>query len=119
MSRAALNFKENIVTEGLPSAYFEDFLFRLISLFQQEVTADYTTTGKHDYEIVICNNTTPITITLHTLVAQDRVSVVRAGVGRVTVDGNGFNIIGDSTLVLPTQYDAPLLVASSTEWLLT
>lgn len=119
MSRAPLNFKEVILHEGLPSAYFEDFLFRLMSIFQQEVTGDYTTTGKHDYEIVICNNTTPITVTLHTLVATDRVSVVRANTGPVTVDGNGFNIVGDSTLVLPARYDAPLLVASSIEWLLT
>lgn len=119
MSRAALNFKELIVTEGLPSAYFEDFLSRLISLFQQEVTEDYTTTGNHDYEIVKCNNTTPITITLHKLVANDRISVIRAGTGSVLLDGNGFNIIGFPTLFLPTRYDAPLLVASSIEWLLT
>jgi hypothetical protein len=82
-----------------------------------EVTADYTTTGERNEETVICNNTGSITVTLHTLVAKNRVTVIRAGTGAVTVDGDAANISGAGTQSLAAQYDAVDMVASTTEWL--
>jgi len=119
MSKSELQFKDTITLNDMPSAYFEDVIHRLISGFQQPVTADYQTTGNHDWEVVICNNTSDITITLHPLIEGDKVSVIRANTGAVTIDGNGFTIIGESTQAIALQYDAPLLVASKTEWLCT
>ena len=88
------------------------------ALYQTEVTADYTTTGSYDQEIVICNNTSAITITLQLLIAEKRVTVIRAGTGAVTIDGDGATITGVSTQTLPLQYDAADMTASSVEWLL-
>lgn len=85
-----------------------------------EHTTDYTSVGQYPHEIIICNNTmgTDITITLQTLTPNDRITVVRAGKGKVTVDGAGSTIIGETTQVIPAQYDAADLVASETEWVL-
>lgn len=85
---------------------------------QIEVTADYTTTGRFDHEIVVCNNTSAITVTLQTLVEGQQVSVTRAGTGAVTIDGNGSTIIGESTQSLPDQYDVANMTATTVEWVL-
>jgi len=86
--------------------------------FQTEVTADYVTTGNFDHEIVVCNNTVDITITLQSLTSDAQVSVTRAGTGGVTIDGNGATIIGESTQEMPDQYDVANLTGSSVEWVL-
>jgi hypothetical protein len=89
-----------------------------VSVTQVEKTANYTTTGDFGHEIVVCTNTTAITITLQTLVEKALVTVIRAGTGAVTVDGGSSNIQGQATQNMPRQYDAASMVASSTEWVL-
>jgi hypothetical protein len=89
-----------------------------IGISQVEKTADFTTTGDFSHEIVVCTNTTAITITLQDRVENDRVTIIRGGIGGVTVDGNGETIIGESTQNMPRQYDAADLVATSSEWVL-
>ena len=84
-----------------------------------ETSTDLTTASASRTQTIICNNTSAITITLQPLRSGDRVTVVRAGTGAVTLDGNGTNIIGASTQIMPTQYDAAHLIASTIEWLLT
>ena len=66
------------------------------------VTSNYTTTGN---EIVICNNTTPIEITLN-LTPKDReaVHVVKQNTGSVNVIGTA---LGDTSLTIGTRYSSP------------
>lgn len=67
-----------------------------------------------------CTNTSAITITLPAdPPVNGRISIIRAGTGAVTIDGNGETITGETTQILPSQYDAADLVYGSTEWLLT
>tara|TARA_R100000049_G_C1886119_1_gene40803 strand:+ start:145 stop:546 length:402 start_codon:yes stop_codon:yes gene_type:complete len=89
-----------------------------ISATQVDTAVSYTTTGAFFHEIVNCTNTTTITITLQDRVENDRVTIIRGGIGGVTVDGNGETIIGESTQNMPRQYDAADLVATSSEWVL-
>ena len=86
--------------------------------FQTETTVSYSTTGKYQHEIVVCTNTSGITITMQAIVEGKEVTVIRAGTGAVTVDGNGTNITGAATQVIPVQYDAPHMIATSSEWVL-
>lgn len=82
-----------------------------------EITSDYTVID--DSKLIVCNNTTPITVTLKASpVVGDNATVVRAGTGAVTVDGNGQNIIGSATQPLSTQYDVMNVISSSVEWVL-
>ena len=83
-----------------------------------EITADYTTLGLYSHEIIICTNSGGIAVTLHALTGNDKVTVIRAGTGAVTVDGDASNIVGSGTYVIASQYDVAALIASSTEWLL-
>lgn len=83
-----------------------------------DVTADYTTTGDFSLEIVNCINTVAITIALQTLFEGQRVRIIRAGTGAVTVNGNGATIIGENTQVMRKQYNDFDLVATSVEWVL-
>ena len=81
-----------------------------------EVTSSYNIAGVG--ATVLCNNTTPITITLPTLVNGGKVSVIRANTGGVTIDGNGENIIGEATQILPSRYDTSRLIGSALGWFL-
>jgi hypothetical protein len=103
------------LTVTLQQAFSE--LRRTVS-YNVNVTADYITTGEFLHETVICNNTGVVVVTLQTLSPGDRVTVIRAGTGAVTVDGDTSNIIGSSTKVIAAQYDALDLIASATEWVL-
>ena len=86
--------------------------------FNTNIEGDYITTGNFQHETVICNNTVPITVTLQLREQGERVTVIRAGTGAVLIDGNGSDIIGEPTQVMPAQYDAADLIASSVEWVL-
>jgi hypothetical protein len=84
-----------------------------------ELTAvDYTILSAEDEIIVTCTNVSPITITLPLLVSTQRVGVVRAGKGAVTIDGAGALITGEPMQMLPLQYDSASLFAAGTEWVL-
>ncbi|HMA77698.1 MAG TPA: hypothetical protein VKP88_00985 [Candidatus Paceibacterota bacterium] len=83
-----------------------------------EVDAD-TTLEPISYQLLICTNTSPITLTVNdTPTTRDVLIVKAAGTGQVTIDGNGKNIDGNSTLILTTQYSAPNLVFTTAagEW---
>lgn len=87
--------------------------------YSTNVTEDYQVTGQFLHETVICNNTSAVTVTLPARTEGARVTVIRAGTGAVTINGDGTNIVGSATKALATQYDADELIASSTEWVLT
>lgn len=68
-------------------------------------STDYTTKGN---EIIICTNTTDITITLNSTPEDtEQVHVVRQNTGGVTISGT---INGDSTLQIGQRYSSPHLV---------
>lgn len=80
-------------------------------------TADYTVTGMYNHEIVICDSASLITVTLSALNLNDRVTVIRAGTGAVTVDGAAAELIrGVATYSIPARYDNVELVAAVSEW---
>ena len=70
-------------------------------------------------DIIICNNIVPIVITLHPLVVSDPVTIVRANIGTVTIDGDGALIMGQPTQKLPLVGDAADLIGTSIGWKLT
>lgn len=71
------------------------------------VTADYTTSNVAGIEKVVCNNTALATITLTNKPKDlNRVQVIRANTGAVTIDGNGNTINGASTYSVASQYDS-------------
>ena len=66
------------------------------------VTANYTTTGN---EIIVCNNTTAIDITLNTGPAdKESVHVIRQNTGPVNVLGPA---LGDTSLTIGSRYWSP------------
>lgn len=76
------------------------------------ITANYTTT---ESAIIICNNTTPITLTLNTNpVDQEKLIIVRRG-GEVKVSGS---INGESYKLIANKYDSPTLIYinDNSEW---
>lgn len=75
--------------------------------------ADFTTTGS---QIIICTNTTDITITLNATPDDvEQVHIVRQNTGAVTVSGA---INGDTTLTIGNRYSSPHLVFTidADEW---
>ena len=71
-------------------------------------------------QMVVCTNATAITVTLPAdPKLADRVTVIRASTGGVTIDGNGETILGETTQTLALQCDAADLVYTTTGWLLT
>ena len=87
-------------------------------VFQTEVSSNYTITGDFTHEIVICTNTSAITITMPLHYEEAQATVIRGGTGGVTIDGNGTNIVGEATQAIPLQYDAAHMFGTSTEWAL-
>lgn len=69
--------------------------------------------------IIICNNTDPIVITLHPIQVSDPVTIVRANIGTVTIDGDGALIMGQPTMLLPLPGDAADLIGTDIGWRLT
>lgn len=68
-------------------------------------SADYTTTGN---QIIICTNTSDITITLNaTPEDTEQVHIVRQNAGGVTISGT---INGQSSLVIGQRYSSPHLI---------
>ena len=66
------------------------------------VTADFTTTGN---QMIICNNTTPINITLNVTPENlENVHVVRQNTGAVDVLGP---TLGDTSLTIGSRYWSP------------
>lgn len=85
----------------------DQFRFQVIT-----TTANFTTTQD---QIVICNNTSAITITLNATPDDGERVYIKRRSGAVTVSGT---IDGSSSLVIASKYDCPLLVYtdSSGEW---
>lgn len=93
-------------------------LFNKDSEISVRVSEDYQVTGNFDHEIVTTTGSADLTITMPTLILDNRVTVIREGTGLPTMDGNGTNLIGEPTQQLPTQYDVVNWVGGGTEWLL-
>jgi len=71
-------------------------------------------------DIIVCTNTTAITVTLPADPPLNaRVTVIRASTGEVTIDGNGELILGETTQSMPLPCDAADLVFTTEGWLLT
>jgi hypothetical protein len=85
----------------------------------ENITGDYTVPENTSNSVIVCNNTSLITITLPTLVEGYRVTVIRAGIGAVNIDGAGTDITGEPTQAMPSQYDAADMFATAIEWVLT
>ena len=127
-------------TNGKATPYFEDVIYSIISALGGEteiveqsdvssalfgalqkkipktlivlVTSDYTTTGVPDIEILICANTTPITITLNSAINGKQVKIKRQN-AEVTLDGYGNTIDGEESIILGGRYDSPHLLWST------
>lgn len=70
-------------------------------------------------QIIVCSNTSSITVTLASdPLSPSEVFVKQAGTGQVTIAGNGKDIDGSSTLVLNSQYSKSYIVYTDTasEW---
>lgn len=128
---APITYTPWVNKDGRPTAWFYQFINSLwvktggsidesLSTVQVSTATSYTVTGQNGHEIVVCTNASgvDITITLATLAEKDEVTVIRNGAGGVTINGNGANILGESTQALPLQYDAPHMVATATDWAL-
>ena len=82
-------------------------LYEYLAPSGQVVTADYTTSNLAGVEKVICNSASLITVTLTNQPKDlNKVQVIRAGAGAVTVAGNGNNINGSSSYSVASQYDS-------------
>lgn len=65
----------------------------------------FTTTGS---QVIICTNTTPITITLNSTPDQvESVNIVRQGAGAITISGS---VNGASSINILSRYDSPHLI---------
>lgn len=82
------------------------------------VIATNTTSLGVPHQLIICNNTSAITVTLHSLAVGGKVDVARVNTGAVTVDGGGANIIGRSKINLLSRYDVVNIFALDAEWIL-
>lgn len=89
------------------------------SVYQTDVSSDYTVTGSFDHEIVNCTNAvgTTITITMPNLYEGAKVTVIRSGVGNVAVTSSD-GILGQTTQYLPMQYDAASMRGTTSQWVL-
>jgi hypothetical protein len=83
-----------------------------------EISASQTVPQAGNHIFILCENLVPITVTLPPVVKLTQISIIRGGVGAVTINGNGALINGLATQTLPLQYDTASLVASSTQWYL-
>lgn len=70
------------------------------------VTTDYSVPQTSNPQLMVCENTVPITVTLPPMAAGMDIMVVRNSTGAVTVDGGGELIFGAATQILPLQYDS-------------
>lgn len=97
-----------------------DLLNGRVPQLDQENTPTTGSATVRQGDTIICTNTSAITITLPlSPKVNNRVTVIRAGTGAVTINGNGETILGETTQVMPMQYDAADMVFTSADWLLT
>jgi len=93
-------------------------MWSLVSPFSASQTTSYTVTGNVGHERVIMANTSSATVTLPSFPDDlSEVSIKRTD-AQVTIDGNGKNIDGQTTLILGTQYDGAHMVYTDAagEW---
>lgn len=82
-------------------------LYNYVAPSEVVVTTDYTDPGVAGIHKIVCNNTTAITIDLTDKPKDlNKVQVIRANTGAVTIDGNGNNINGSATYSIASQYDS-------------
>jgi hypothetical protein len=88
---------------------------------EERITGDYTVpTAPPQGVTILCDNTTPITVSLPPALKGLEVTVIRGNTGSVTIDGAGATILGQTTQKLPSRYDAADLIGTdSAEWFLT
>jgi len=88
-----------------------------LNLETDTITAD-TTAGDHN--IILCNNTEDITVTLPAASNTDRtyyIKKINSGTDIITIDANGTETIdGALTVVLYVQYDAIRIVSDGSNW---
>lgn len=83
------------------------------------ITSNLTLTSSHTE--VGCDATSgPITLTLPVAASSDGrvyfISKIDGTGNAVTIDGNGALIIGSSTMILPSQNNAVVLICNGTSW---
>ena len=83
-------------------------ILAMIGEFRTVITADYSVTGEVAREVVVCNNTSSVTVTMVASPSDgDQVLVTRCNSGSVTVSFNGkTDISGGSTKVLLSVGDS-------------
>ena len=97
-----------------------DLLNKRVPQLDQENTPITGDTTARNGDVLTCANTTAITITLPASPdLNSRVTVIRTGVGAVTIDGNGELILGEETQDMPSVYDAADMIFTSEDWVLT
>ena len=102
-----------------PNARLDLLNKRVPQLDQENTPITGDTTARHG-DVLTCTNTTAITITLPASPdLNSRVTVIRTGVGAVTIDGNGELILGKETQGMPSVYDAADMIFTSEDWVLT
>ena len=83
---------------------------------QAETSTDYTISGDFDLEIVTVTGTAAVTVTMPVHYEGAEVIVTKGGTGRVTVEGNGTNIMGLASQELVMQNDSAHMYGKSAEW---
>ena len=96
-----------------------DLLNKRVPQLDQDNTPVTASATVRNGDVVVCTNTSAITITLP--IAPDlnsRIEVIRAGTGAVTIGGNGETILGETTQTIPLQYDSANMLYTNSGWLL-
>ena len=115
LERIVASFTDD--TNGIPSP-IHDFFGGAHSNKPEAITTLVNLTTEIG-DIIICNNIVPIVITLHPIQVSDPVTIVRANIGKVTIDGDGALIMGQPTQMLPLVGDAADLIGTDIGWKLT
>lgn len=116
-------------SKGDPALNEIDYSIRINALFEKIFNPStlQLSIKSDDYLVlltddVIASDTTDGSITL-TLPATDiplgkKFSFPKiSNFGQVTIDGNGNNIVGSSTLIVSNKYDSPTIIWNSLEWI--
>lgn len=82
------------------------------------LTVTSSTTLNNDNQIVLCNNTADITITLPIETRENQILIIKKlNTGLVTISGG--TIDGNSSLIIFHKYDASRIVFTGSEWYLS
>lgn len=82
------------------------------------LTVTSSTTLNNDNQIILCNNTSDITITLPIETRENQILIIKKlNTGLVTISGG--TIDGNSSLIIFHKYDAPRIVFTGSEWYLS